>query len=74
MPARTIDPKHWRDRAAFMRVLAATMADVEAHAIMLRLAADYDKLADRTARLADGEAAPKPKKKRVRLAGRRRPA
>jgi hypothetical protein len=55
--------KHWRDRAAFMRVLAETMADVEAHAIMLRLANDYDKLADLTARLADSEA---PKKKRRR--------
>jgi hypothetical protein len=56
-----------------MRVLAATMVDVEANAIMVRLAVDYDKLADRTARLADGEAAPKPQKKRVRLDGRRRP-
>jgi len=54
MSSPITDPKHWHDRAAFMRVLAATMVDVEAHAIMLRLAADYDKLADRTARLADG--------------------
>ena len=72
MPARTIDPKHWRDRAAFMRVLAETIRDVESRAIMLRLAADYDKLADRGIWLADSEA---PKKQRpVRLAGRRRPA
>jgi len=72
VPARTIDPKHWRDRAAFMRVLAETIRDVESRAIMLRLAVDYDKLADRGIWLADSEA---PKKKRpVRLAGRRRPA
>jgi len=41
------DPKHWRDRAAEMRALSETMDDVEARAIMLRLAEDYDKLADR---------------------------
>ena len=52
MHARTKDPKHWHDRAALMRALAATMADVETHAIMLRLADDYDKLADRTAPLS----------------------
>jgi len=71
MSSPITDPKHWHDRAAFMRVLAATMADVETHAIVLRLAADYDKLADRTARLADGEATPK--KRRVRFDARRRP-
>jgi hypothetical protein len=72
VPARTIDPKHWRDRAALMRALSETTVDAEAKAIMLRLADDYDKLADRGIWLADSEA---PKKQRpVRLAGRRRPA
>ena len=48
MSSRTVsDPKHWRDRAAEMRALSETMDDVEARAIMLRLAEDYDKLADR---------------------------
>jgi hypothetical protein len=48
MPSSTInDPKHWYDRAAEMRALSATMNDVETRAIMLRLADDYDKLADR---------------------------
>jgi hypothetical protein len=45
MPFR--DPKHWRNRAAQMRVLASQMNDLDATAIMLRLADDYDKLADR---------------------------
>jgi hypothetical protein len=39
--------QHWRDRAAEMRALAVTMQDVNAAATVLRLAADYDKLADR---------------------------
>ena len=46
MPNLT-DPKHWRDRAALMRALSETTADAEAKAIMLRLADDYGKLADR---------------------------
>src|SRR6516225_9862252 len=41
------DPKHWRDRAAEMRVLSEMMNDVEARATMLRLADDYDRMADR---------------------------
>jgi hypothetical protein len=49
MPNNVNDPKHWRDRAAAMRALAATMKDAEAIAIMYRLADDYDKLANRTA-------------------------
>ena len=41
------DAKHWRDRAAEMRVLAADMKDFDARTLMLKLANDYDKLADR---------------------------
>ena len=48
MPASHVnDYKHWRDRAAEMRALSDTMTDAETVAIMLRLADDYDKLADR---------------------------
>jgi hypothetical protein len=41
------DAKHWRDRAAEMRVLSAEMRDFEAQTLMAKLANDYDKLADR---------------------------
>ena len=41
------DAKHWRDRAAEMRVLSCDMKDFEARTLMLKLANDYDKLADR---------------------------
>ena len=37
-----------------MRALSETMDDVEARAIMLRLAEDYDKLADRAEARAGG--------------------
>jgi hypothetical protein len=41
------DSKHWRDRATEMRALAETMKDLETKTIMLKLADDYDKLAER---------------------------
>ncbi len=41
------DVRHWRDRAAEMRVLSADMRDFEARSLMLKLANDYDKIADR---------------------------
>jgi hypothetical protein len=47
MRASYNDSKHWRDRAAEMRALADTMKSPDTAAIMLRLASDYDKLADR---------------------------
>ena len=49
------DSKHWRDRAAEMRALADWMKDVDAVAMMLRLADDYDLLADRVNKRANGE-------------------
>lgn len=53
------DPKHWHDRAAAMRALAGTMDDAETKDIMLKLAGDYDRLADRAAKRGDGGPAPK---------------
>jgi hypothetical protein len=38
------DARHWRDRAAEMRVLSDEIKDPEAQRIMLKLANDYDKL------------------------------
>jgi hypothetical protein len=52
------DPKHWLDRAADMRALAETMADIETKAMMLGLATDCDKLADRAEVRSNGGAAP----------------
>ena len=49
------DAKHWRDRAAEMRVLAEEMTNRDAGRMMIKLAADYDKLADRAEARAHSE-------------------
>jgi hypothetical protein len=54
------DPKHWYDRAAEMRVLSETMNDIRARAMMLGLANDYDKLADRASERATTGPAERP--------------
>jgi len=40
------DPKHWRNRAAEMRASAEEMKDANIRKITLRLASDYDQLAE----------------------------
>ena len=48
MPARSInDPQHWLDRAKEARALAETIADLEAKRVMLGIADDYERLAQR---------------------------
>jgi len=41
------DPKHWHERAEEARAVAEQMADEKSREAMLRIAKDYDKLADR---------------------------
>ena len=54
VPAKSVtDVKHWYDRAAEMRALSEVMANDETRAIMLKLADDYDKLADRAQKRVD---------------------
>ena len=57
------EPKHWRDRAAEMRALADCIAKPETTAIMVRLADDYDKLADRAEERRDGKRPKQPKER-----------
>jgi hypothetical protein len=51
--------KHRRDRAAEMRVLSDFMKDAQAQRMMLKLANDYDKFADR-AEDRNGQPGPSP--------------
>jgi hypothetical protein len=45
-PDNINDPKHWRDRATEMRASAEETKDADTQKIMLRLASDYDQLAE----------------------------
>jgi len=41
------DPNHWRQRSEEMRTIVETMNERATRVIMLRIADDYDKLAER---------------------------
>ena len=47
-----IDSRHWRDRAEEARLLAADMKDPDSRETMLRIANDYERLAERAQRVA----------------------
>jgi hypothetical protein len=47
MPASLInDPEHWRDRAREKRALAERLRNEQAKQTMLRIASDYERLAE----------------------------
>jgi hypothetical protein len=53
------DPAHWRDRAVEVRTRADQMSDPRSRSIMLRIADDYELLADRAEARVSGRS-PKP--------------
>jgi len=57
MPASFInDPEHWRRRAEEARTIAEQMSDSPSKEAMLRIAKDYERLAERAAQRAKGAA------------------
>jgi hypothetical protein len=46
MPALLDDPEHWRSRAEEACAVAEQLSDPEAKRTMLRIATDYDRLAE----------------------------
>ena len=55
MPSRLVDdPEHWRDRATEMRDLLDAITDLDMKSKVLRLADDYDTLAERAEDRAGG--------------------
>ena len=55
------DPEHWRNRAEEARTLAEQMSDETSRQTMLRIATDYDRLAQRAASRAQGTSPQLPK-------------
>jgi len=53
------DPEHWRKRADEARALAEQMKDPQSKEAMLRIAHDYERLAERAAGRAQGSRHPK---------------
>jgi hypothetical protein len=49
------DPKHWRQRAEQARVLAGQMSDAASKEMMLGIAKDYERLAERAEQRAREE-------------------
>jgi len=67
IPPHFNDPQHWRQRAEEARVLAEQMSDEWSKQAMLRIAADYDKLAVRAAMRADEMKGGKPNRCKTTL-------
>ena len=47
----TLGPKHWRARAEELRVISETVRDTEVEGIMLRIASEYERLAEAIERI-----------------------
>jgi hypothetical protein len=47
------DTDHWRQRAEELRVIAESTKDADAKAVLLRIVADYERLAERAERRND---------------------
>jgi hypothetical protein len=59
MPASLVnDPEHWRDRAREKRALAERLRSEQAKQAMLRIANDYERLAQRAEEQSSGSPQP----------------